>query len=310
MVLFCLVALIVFGVLGIFSAKYRALAKEAFECSIRTVTLRPCQTGFDQRMQATIVGSILPHSPKTAKALNRHFNLISTIFAILFFASMIYTGYALYNYWAYGNCNGPNSTAFCVFDAIAGGQHATVAALKPVAPGVGPTLGNGSITIVEFGCFTCPYTKAAQAPLMQFLAANPQVKLEFRAFPIQSHPYANLSAEAAFCAGNQSDFWPMYNALFATSNHTPQSLMAIAANLSLNTSEFAACLNSTWVSQRLEEDIQAGDAAGIYGTPTFFIGNQSLVGPSDEQDFQNLLAGQGQTPSEINASESCGPITK
>ena len=48
--MFCIVAFVVLGIMGIFSATNRGLAKEAFDCVLRRVTLRPCTTGFDQKM--------------------------------------------------------------------------------------------------------------------------------------------------------------------------------------------------------------------------------------------------------------------
>ena len=72
---FCIVALIVFGIMGIFSGYYRNLAKEALSCVLKTVVLKPCDTGFDDKMKAKITGKIAKTSPKTAKAIYKHFQL-------------------------------------------------------------------------------------------------------------------------------------------------------------------------------------------------------------------------------------------
>ncbi len=40
----CIFAFFVFAFLAIFSVTYRPLAKEAFECVFRRITLRPCET--------------------------------------------------------------------------------------------------------------------------------------------------------------------------------------------------------------------------------------------------------------------------
>lgn len=84
----CVVALIVFGILGIFSVKYRVLAKEAFDCVARTATLRPCQTGFDTRLKGKIVVGALKVSPGLARALNKNFHLFSVAFTLLFFRQL------------------------------------------------------------------------------------------------------------------------------------------------------------------------------------------------------------------------------
>lgn len=53
----CLAALVVFSILGIFSASYRPLAREAFNCVFRKMTLRSCNTGFDQKIKTKLTSN-------------------------------------------------------------------------------------------------------------------------------------------------------------------------------------------------------------------------------------------------------------
>lgn len=118
----CLIALAVFAVLGIFSAKYRSLAKEAFNCVFRRLTLRNCETGFDKKMKAGIVSRLMDRSPRAAKAVHTHFELLSWFFTITLLVSLFYTGLGAYNYAVYGNCNGPHSDGFCIFNPQGSGD--------------------------------------------------------------------------------------------------------------------------------------------------------------------------------------------
>ena len=113
----CIIALAVFGIMGLFSATHREMAKEAFDCVFRRVTLRPCNTGFDEKMKGMIVGKILLKSPTAAKYVNRHFELLSWLFLAITVVSLAYSAWGAYNYWAYGNCNGPQSSEFCILSA-------------------------------------------------------------------------------------------------------------------------------------------------------------------------------------------------
>ena len=63
--MFCIISFVVLSILGIFSATNRALARESLDCVLRRVTLRPCNTGFDEKMKARILGSV-SESAKTA----------------------------------------------------------------------------------------------------------------------------------------------------------------------------------------------------------------------------------------------------
>ncbi len=109
----CLVAMIVFGILGIFSAKYRVWAKEAFGCFFKTVQLKPCDSKLDQRIKSKLVAGIMRYSPWLAKQVYRNFEVLSWIFTIIFFASMAYSLYSIYNLIAYGSCS-PGS--YCIFN--------------------------------------------------------------------------------------------------------------------------------------------------------------------------------------------------
>ncbi|MFH1056630.1 MAG: thioredoxin domain-containing protein [Candidatus Micrarchaeota archaeon] len=286
----CIVALVVFGILGIFSAKHRVLAKEAFQCVFRMVTLRPCESSFDERLKAQILSKTISFSPSLARGVNRHFQLLSWFFTILFFASLAYSALGVYNYWAYGNCNGPDSTGFCALDALLrpGADHS----FGKIQPGIGPALGSGNVTLIEFGCFSCPFTKQAEKPLKQFLSQNPNVKLEFRAFPIPSHAFSREAAEAAFCAQDQGKFWEYHDLLFERQAQlNPNNLKAWAGELGLNQTQFNACVDSRKYASKVDADFEEGKKLGVYGTPTFFfpLTESVLVGPKQPWELEKAL---------------------
>ncbi len=110
----CLVALAVFGVLGIFSVRYRLLAKEAFECVLRRVTLRKCKTGMDRRIKMWVTKK-LSRFPGLARTVYRRFEIFSWAFTIAFFLSVFYSALSVYNILVHGSCD-PGGGCF-----IAGG---------------------------------------------------------------------------------------------------------------------------------------------------------------------------------------------
>ena len=112
--MFCLIALIIFSVLGIFSATHRQLAKEALDCVFRRVTLRPCNTGFDKKIKGKVIGQLLNRSPKLARGINRFWEPISWFLVILFFVSLFFSGKSVYNLIKYKNCN-PEEPQSCIF---------------------------------------------------------------------------------------------------------------------------------------------------------------------------------------------------
>ena len=116
----CLIALVVFGILAIFSATHRPLFKEALECVFLRVRFKPCKSNLDQRIKSSLTGRIMTKSPKLAGFAYKYFEVISWIFTILMIASLIYSGIAVYNIALHGNCNGPDSDIFCPITGTGG----------------------------------------------------------------------------------------------------------------------------------------------------------------------------------------------
>ena len=114
--MFCIISFVILSILGIFSASNRELARESLDCVLRRVTLRPCNTGFDEKMKAKILGVVITRSERAAKFLNKHFEILSWAFFFLLMASSIYSVRGLFLYYTTGSCSGANSSEFCVFD--------------------------------------------------------------------------------------------------------------------------------------------------------------------------------------------------
>jgi len=296
----CLLALPVLLVLGIFSVKYRRLAKDALHCLSRTVTFRKCESGLDDRIRAGITGSILKFSPSIARIVYQNYKLLSWLFVILMVWSAYASSVGFYNYYYYGNCNGPESTGFCLFDPT--GQNtklsdAGVGAQKeivlPSLEADDPIIGgsNASLTIIEFGCYSCPYTKKAEPTVAEVLEYyKGRVNVQFKNFPIPHHNMSFYAALAADCALEQGVYKPYHDALFAQQEFlTNSSLRVIAGNLGLNTTEFEACLAGEKFKDEIESDRQMGIRAGVAGTPTFFINGQKIVGPKPFKTFKTVI---------------------
>ncbi len=113
----CIVALIVLAFLSIFSVKYRAFAKEAFDCVFRRLTLRPCQTGFDLKVKTTVSSWFLKRSEKIGGFVFRRFEILNWIFVVLSLATLVYVGRGVYFYVKYGSCD-PQNPQTCVINRV------------------------------------------------------------------------------------------------------------------------------------------------------------------------------------------------
>ncbi len=111
--MFCFISAIILSIMGIFSARYRRLAKEGVKCIFKKVSLRPCDASFDDKVKARILVWLAPRYPRAAKFIVNQLDFLAYFFFILFLVSFFFFFRGIYFYLRYGNCNGL-SGGFCV----------------------------------------------------------------------------------------------------------------------------------------------------------------------------------------------------
>jgi protein-disulfide isomerase len=165
----------------------------------------------------------------------------------------------------------------------------------------GFTLGSDAapVEVTEFSDFECPFCASfatVQMPVIreQVIAAG-KLRWRFRDFPLPTHKYSRYAAMAAQCAGEQGKFWEMHDQLFA--NHqwaqtgkNPRSLFRdFARGLALDLDKYDACMDGQRYAARIEASVQAGEALGVRGTPSFFVNGRPFTGRATSDDFKALV---------------------
>lgn len=152
------------------------------------------------------------------------------------------------------------------------------------------------VTVVEFGDFECPMCKLAQSSVERMLSQyGSRVRFVFRQFPmskVDSHMHleAEKAAEASECAAEQGKFWQAEQLFFQKQpDLSIADLKKYAAQLGVNAAQFDQCLSSGKTASRVNQDYQDGWAAGVRGTPTFFVGHQMIQGPPSYPALAQLL---------------------
>lgn len=146
------------------------------------------------------------------------------------------------------------------------------------SPVTGPA--NARITLVEFSDFQCPYCTKAVEKINAILKAYPNdVKLIFKQYPLDSHPQAQISAQAALAAHQQGKFWPLHDVMFANRpTLSRKSILGWAAGMGMDMKRFEADMDSDAMKKAVARDLADGDKAGVEGTPTVFINGQRFNG--------------------------------
>lgn len=295
----CVAALIVFTVLALFSARYRSLAKEAWACVFLKVRLRACNSGLDKRVRMMAVAPFLKRSPVTARVVYKVFPVLSFIFVALTIVSVIYIAWGGYNYALYGNCNGPGSTGFCVFDPSGPGSSAVpecsevphtpdsimiptteqLEGFKVFNPG-------GENTVVFVGCYACHYTREGASAFLDVMTERTDTRFVLVDFPLSQHENSDLAANAANCAFDQDSTQYVEYARTLYAVNLSQGLPR-PSTVSLDFDAIAVC------AQNEHSRVFAGKELGIlmqvYGTPTYIINGEAYVGPLNERSLQKLI---------------------
>ena len=151
---------------------------------------------------------------------------------------------------------------------------------------------DAGVVLVEYGDYECPYCKSA-AVVIPVLRRRFDGNLCYvtRHFPLPDvHPNAALAAEAVEAAGAQGKFWEMHELLFARQDRLQLAdLLRYAVELGLDVGAFEADLTSARFADRVAADVEGAEAAGVAGTPTFFINDRRYVGAYDVDSLEGAL---------------------
>ena len=307
--MFCIVAFVVLSILGIFSAANRRLAKEALDCVFRRITFRPCNTGFDEKMKAKILGKVIMRSEKLASFINKRFELLAWIFFVIGMAALVFSVRGLVLFYTTGSCNGANSDAFCVFDPT--GANNEVSNLGGSCPVVAPTIADLTLKGVEvdtyptlnpdskgpkivfIGCYSCDYSRKTY-PIIRKLVDRYNTPLAYLEYPVKLHSdYLN---KVGYCAYQQSPekFWQFNDLLFSTDKPNQEDQAFVDQSLTsigFDIPSLQACVADPATETLVEKQMAQIRGTNFYGTPTIFIGDKVFVGPKPYRVYAIALKG-------------------
>nr|MCU0254372.1 DsbA family protein [Acidobacteriota bacterium] len=174
-------------------------------------------------------------------------------------------------------------------------------------PARGPA--NAPVTVVVFSDFECPYC-AKSKPVIDQIASTygDKVRIVFRDYPLPFHAKAPKAGEAGHCADAQGKFWAYHDYLFDNQGKLEVAdLKAAAAAVGLDTAAFDACLDSGKMAENVKLNTEAGQEAGVSGTPAFFINGRPLDGAQPFEAFKQVIDAElGVTPAAAPAKPAQG----
>ncbi len=144
--------------------------------------------------------------------------------------------------------------------------------------------GDNAVTVVEFLDFECEAC-GAMNPVVDQLRQEFRDRITYvvRYFPLAGHFNSGAAALAAQAAADQGQFEPMFRRLFETQANWGEDKVSradefrgFAQDLSLDMGRYDASIADPKTQQRIQIDLNDGQALGVRGTPTFFVDGKEV----------------------------------
>ena len=165
---------------------------------------------------------------------------------------------------------------------------------RTVLIGDSPTRGNpdADVVLFEFSDFQCPYCARATEEVDTFMDANEsEVLFVYKHLPLSRiHPQAIPAALAAWAAGQQDQFWPFHDALFANqANLGEAQYVEIADELGLDIDQFNRDRQSEAAQAAIAQDLALAAELQLNSTPTFIMSDLLIPGVVPADFFAEAL---------------------
>ena len=154
-----------------------------------------------------------------------------------------------------------------------------------------PVIGNpdGSVTVVEFFDYNCPYCRNAKVELDSLTSADPDVRVVLREWPVLGEGSV-FAARAALAAREQGKYEEFHNALMTMQGRAEeQSVLRVAASVGLDVDQLRLDMDAPEITEHLQVSSGLGRALGFTGTPSFVIGENLAPGMIRAEQMSALV---------------------
>lgn len=146
-------------------------------------------------------------------------------------------------------------------------------------PFPGAVLGNpeGSVTLVEFTDYACGFCRQSLADVERLIAANPDLKVVVREYPILRAESAD-AARMALAAALQGRYAAFHHAMFRLGPPSEETIAAAAREAGVDLAQAQAAIATGQFEGQLQSNAMLADRLGITGTPGWIVGDEALSG--------------------------------
>lgn len=154
-----------------------------------------------------------------------------------------------------------------------------------------PVLGNpeGDVTVVEFFDYNCPYCRRVKPHMEALLAADPNVRVVYREWPILGEGSV-FAARAALASRNQGKYDEFHWAMMGLNGRAEEATVIRAAEeIGLNIAQLRRDMNAPEIDEHIQTSMRLSRAIGFSGTPSFVIGDNLAPGLIDADQMISMV---------------------
>ncbi|TVP66546.1 MAG: protein-disulfide isomerase [Leptolyngbya sp. LCM1.Bin17] len=160
--------------------------------------------------------------------------------------------------------------------------------------GDSPTKGNTNAEVVlfKFSDFQCLYCAVAAGHMKQFVGNHEaDILYVYKHFPLtQIHPEAIPSAQAAWAADQQGQFWLYHDGLYVNQDRLGDELyVELAEAMNLDLEQFNRDRASDAAAAAIQRDLELAQQLQLQGTPSFVMNDLLIPGGAPPQLFEEIL---------------------
>ena len=155
-----------------------------------------------------------------------------------------------------------------------------------------PNLGNpeGDVTVVEFFDYNCPYCRSAGQTVQALLAADKNIRVIYREWPILGDDSV-IAARAALAAREQGKYEAFHWALMNGEGRVTEALIfKVARDLGMDVAQLEADMVSPVVEAHIALSNALARQLDFTGTPAFIVGDKTAPGMLSLDEITTLVA--------------------
>jgi protein-disulfide isomerase len=148
----------------------------------------------------------------------------------------------------------------------------------------------GTITIVEFFDYTCPYCKAAEPRLMRLVDSDKRIKLMLKEFPILTRA-SMIASRAALASVKQGKYRAFHLALMRREGVLDEAgIFESARAVGLDVNRLRRDMTAPEINDEIINNFNLARGIRVFQTPAYIVGGHLVTGDSADINFAKEVA--------------------